>query len=308
MVNQDIVNYLREGIKRGFSVGLLRQKLLEGGFQERDVSDAINSMSAAASPKSVMVNNKPSENKPLIKKEEKPVVTDSEGKKKIKWMKVGAWCGVGLIVFSFIYSLLISFFSESIGTNLLLLVVMGVISLALSFVYYYGFIQLGNRSQDKLLKISAIIMIVTIFLIPVAMYLLSNAITSLSTDGGSGGGLAIAAMGLVGLLLLVSQIMFSIGLIKVGKDVRFSKGAGFLNLIFGILLFVITLIFIFSIGTITNLVIDSVSGGAISEGLAGAGVVLVILALGTLLAFLMKLIAMILEIFTLFEASNRFEK
>ena len=41
MVNIDIVNYLKEGMKRGFSIGLLKQKLLEGGFDEFSVSEAI---------------------------------------------------------------------------------------------------------------------------------------------------------------------------------------------------------------------------------------------------------------------------
>jgi len=42
MVNQEIVKYLQEGIKRGFNISLLRQKLLEGGFNARDVDEAIN--------------------------------------------------------------------------------------------------------------------------------------------------------------------------------------------------------------------------------------------------------------------------
>jgi hypothetical protein len=44
MVNQDIVKYLEEGKKRGFSIQILKQKLLEGGFQEKDIDDAIAAM------------------------------------------------------------------------------------------------------------------------------------------------------------------------------------------------------------------------------------------------------------------------
>lgn len=43
-MNQDIVKYLEEGKKRGFSIQLLKQKLLAGGFQEKDVDDAIAAM------------------------------------------------------------------------------------------------------------------------------------------------------------------------------------------------------------------------------------------------------------------------
>jgi len=41
MVNKDIINYLREGKRRGFSIQLLKKKLLEGGFNERAVNEAI---------------------------------------------------------------------------------------------------------------------------------------------------------------------------------------------------------------------------------------------------------------------------
>jgi hypothetical protein len=44
MVNQDIVKYLEEGKRRGFSIQLLKKKLLEAGFQEKDVDDAIAAM------------------------------------------------------------------------------------------------------------------------------------------------------------------------------------------------------------------------------------------------------------------------
>mgnify|MGYP001558107274 CR=1 FL=1 len=41
MVNQSIVNYLSEGKRRGFAVNLLKQKLLEGGFNHAEVNEAI---------------------------------------------------------------------------------------------------------------------------------------------------------------------------------------------------------------------------------------------------------------------------
>jgi len=41
MVNKDVFNYIKEGKKRGFSVQLLKQKLLEGGFEDKEISEAI---------------------------------------------------------------------------------------------------------------------------------------------------------------------------------------------------------------------------------------------------------------------------
>src|SRR3989344_8979892 len=43
-MNDDIVNYIKEGMRRGFSVGLLKQKLLEAGFNEREVEEAAKSV------------------------------------------------------------------------------------------------------------------------------------------------------------------------------------------------------------------------------------------------------------------------
>lgn len=41
MANPAIVNFLQEGLKRGFSENLLRHKLIEAGWQERDVNESI---------------------------------------------------------------------------------------------------------------------------------------------------------------------------------------------------------------------------------------------------------------------------
>ncbi len=41
MVNQDILNYLLEGRKRGFGLAVLKRKLLEGGFDVADIDEAI---------------------------------------------------------------------------------------------------------------------------------------------------------------------------------------------------------------------------------------------------------------------------
>lgn len=53
MVNKDVVNYLKEGAKRGFSHNLLKKKLLEGGFKEADIDEAIGSLGKNKKPKSI---------------------------------------------------------------------------------------------------------------------------------------------------------------------------------------------------------------------------------------------------------------
>jgi len=51
MVIQDIVNYLKEGMSRGFSIQLLKKKLLEGGFKEKDIDDAVGFVRQNMKPK-----------------------------------------------------------------------------------------------------------------------------------------------------------------------------------------------------------------------------------------------------------------
>lgn len=49
-MNKDIVNYLEEGKRRGFSVQLLKKKLVDGGFAEKDIDEAVASMNAPSEP------------------------------------------------------------------------------------------------------------------------------------------------------------------------------------------------------------------------------------------------------------------
>ena len=41
MVNEDVAYYLREGRKRGFGFVVLKKKLLEGGYGNKDIDEAI---------------------------------------------------------------------------------------------------------------------------------------------------------------------------------------------------------------------------------------------------------------------------
>lgn len=67
MVNQDIVNYLIEGRKRGFGLGMLKQKLIEGGFEEDDIEEAI-----IALPLEKVIPNTV-EKRPDVKKTSSPI-------------------------------------------------------------------------------------------------------------------------------------------------------------------------------------------------------------------------------------------
>ena len=57
MVNPEIVNYLIEGKMRGFDLNLLRQKLVEGGFSENEVDDAISYIQIMKVDKEIQVKS-----------------------------------------------------------------------------------------------------------------------------------------------------------------------------------------------------------------------------------------------------------
>lgn len=44
MANKKIIDYFREGLRRGFSAGLLKKKLLEAKFKEADIDEALKSL------------------------------------------------------------------------------------------------------------------------------------------------------------------------------------------------------------------------------------------------------------------------
>jgi len=69
MVNQNIVKYLKEGVRRGFKIPLLRQKLLEGGFKKKNIDEAVMFVQKTAKPVARKV--------PVVQR--KPVIPSARG-------------------------------------------------------------------------------------------------------------------------------------------------------------------------------------------------------------------------------------
>ncbi len=70
MVNQKVVDYLCEGMRRGFSLNLLKQKLLERGFSESDVNEAVAASVLESQDKREMLvpQQQQSEQRVIVKK------------------------------------------------------------------------------------------------------------------------------------------------------------------------------------------------------------------------------------------------
>ena len=234
-------------------------------------------------------------------------------------MKFAGICGIIAIVLtavSFIASFLFNK-SESFLSAILLVIYFCI--LILGIIFLLGLIRLGKYTS-KLLKVSSIIILITLILSLILFIILFIVLKSLAPIQGMavspissqdvnspsqqlhldyiqdlrGAGLfPLVIIGLIALLFLVTSVLFSIGLIIAGKQVRFAKLAGILILVNIILSFAL---FLFVLTNPLALIAISLSSGA------GAFSLIIIIAFG-ILSFL----AFLLEILALFNASRKFE-
>lgn len=338
MVNKDLVNYLTEGRKRGFSIQLLKSKLLEGGFAESDVNEAIAVVEQKQKPlpsemkkidlfdKSQDKNYMPLEEKPKsflgiqqkpeVKLEEKPMMMKSSGQG--KWMKIGAILGIILLVI-YAAGIVMNFVAKdilnSILQNNLTTLIIGVILVFMGAIYYYAFTKVGKKTDQKLLTLGAWFTIVPIVLYVVlglvaAILVYQQAINFFSgvDDGGSYKiiFLVVSILWIVSLLLhLIGQILMAVGMVKAGKEVKFLRTAGILNIfvflgsigvLIGMIIFIYAILNAFSVGQTGSL--DALGGVLGSASIA---------IWSFMSAFGVKFIARIFEIMSLFNASKRFE-
>lgn len=376
MVNREIVKYLEDGVKRGFSVQLLKRKLLEGGFLEKDVDDAIAAKPAPKqqsgkidlfdkSQDSKYQFNLPVEQKmPIGQAQQKrllpgqqmpPAQTQTSmkepshalpvnarplegiqqkqevslGERKIdesmnqikdegggKWMKVGAILGIVLLVIS-ITGIILSFvagaFLESLMNNDLTMLIIGAILVLMASIYYYAFVRVGKKTDQRILSVGSWatiipIIIYLVLLIGVSVFVYEQAINFYSGADGDGSYkitfLILSILWVIALLLnVVGIILSAIGMIKAGREIKVMKIAGIVNIfvfiaglgfLAGTVMFVYATLNDFSLGV----------GGMGSEEIMGNAVV----AIWSLAAlFGLKQIARIFEIIGLFSASKKFE-
>ncbi|MBU0907175.1 MAG: hypothetical protein KKD18_01390 [Nanoarchaeota archaeon] len=384
MVNQDIVKYLEEGKKRGFSIQLLKKKLLEGGFQERDIDEAISAMAIPADQSAGKINlfdksqdsrytfnhpaeqkmpfgqaqqqrqlpgqqmspqqtqtsmNEPSKIQPINvqpavqpmtgiqQKQEIQLGNTKSGEKKDqvksgqegKWMSVGAILGIVILVLT-LTSVGLSFFAKELfssllGNNLLVLIVMIVIVLMTS-LYYYAFVRVGKKTNERLLSLGAWFVIVPTIvylalLVVAGVFVYQQALDFFSGAGAADGSYKITFLILsilwvvVMLIHVIGMILTAVGMIKAGKEVSILKIAGIL----GIAGFICGLGFL--VGMV--LLIYSILNAFSTAG-AGTNLEPLISTTPTLIAMWsfygvvgLKQIARIFEIIGLFKASKKFE-
>ncbi len=304
MVNEDVFEYLKEGLRRGFSIDLLKQQLLGGGFLERDIDEAIKTLHY----RDLGINYK--------------------GNVGFKWMKLAGIIGVVFLFLSIFYSFSIFISSLDKGLKILLgnsffVIPLLIILMMLSLFYYIGFIRFGRRVNSKLISFCAWSTIIWIF-ISIIFYITSISIiygfgkdfiqqaTPLGKVASSSGnsplnqGLGLilfVVMAALFIFYFVVQTLFSIGLIKAGQKVKFSKLSGVFDLLYTILSIIAVIIFLAII--IFNPLIFIGALFSLAFGQFNNTIITMIVILCAL--YLLKLLALLFASCALFDASKKFE-
>lgn len=346
-MNRDIVRYLEEGRKRGFSVQLLKGKLLEGGFLEKDVDEAIATMNPVKAvpegkidlfdksqddkyPKTGDVGSKqtpPAQKldqfKGMTGIQQKPEVKPDEPKKEIigngnggSWIKIGAILGIVLLLFG-IAGIVLSFvagdFLDSLMSNDLTMMIIGIVLVLMSSIYYYGFVKIGKKTGQKTLSMGSwfIIIPIIIYLVLVigaSFFVYEQAMNFYSGVDSEGAYkvtfLVLAILWVIALLLnVIGMILSAVGMIKSGGEIKILKVAGIVNIfvfiaglgfLAGTVMFIYATLNDFSLGS-TGLGQDEIMGNAV-------------VAIWSLtILFGLRQIARIFETIGLFSASRKFE-
>lgn len=258
MVNQTLVNYLKEYSAK-YPLDSLKQKIISSGYSEKDFDEAVSSLNLSPAPEN----------------------------KKIKWMKIAGISGIipALIIAVFLILSLI-------GTNNLIyqLALLAVLILSY-FLFIFGFVVLGRKTQSKLLIFSSwsqIVMLALIIIGAIASFFMLKTfllgifsgapltdMSSLMAQLSSKIIIFAIVLGIFALFAIINQILFYSGLIIAGRQIKFAKLAG----IFGLILLVSSAVpFLFK-----NLEVLS------------------------LLPSILSLLGFIFQILALFDASKKFE-
>ena len=277
MVNEEIVKYLQEGINRGFSLDILKQKLLEERFSKEEVEDSANYLFY---PHEMHVMNK-----------------------KGKMMKISAIIGIILMVLVIVYS--VFFLVPSLNKMLnkipsFISAVLLVIFFVALIIFYLGFVKLGKYSMNKLLRFTSLFLVVLLIILIILSSILYTIRQSSKTEeprsfgnddipfafanspllssgfGDLDNDLGEASFSFFGnsvdnvttkissyvilfvlLIVVIVSILFSVGLFIVRGKVKFGVIAGVFHIIVSIiaLLFYLLIIYIIFINPLALLTI-----------------------------------------------------
>lgn len=335
MVNQDIVRYLEEGKRRGFSVQLLKQKLIEGGFAEADVDEAIMAIGGGQrQPEKIDLFDKSKDSlykpriedntqtqfkgiqqKPEVKFETRPG-TQMNPAVGGKWIKIGAIIGIFILLLGLaavVLNLAFGGLVEDLLQNGLALSVLSIIVVLMLILYYYALTKVGVKTNQKFLVLGSwftvISLIAYLVLGVIANLFLHEPAMNFLSEGDSEGlykvtFLILSILWVVSLALhVVGMILVAIGMIKA-REIKMLKIAGIINLIVvlcGVGFLIGMIMFIYAVLNVLSVPDPSFNG---LDSLVGDAMPAVIALLAM---FAIKQLARVFEIIGLFNASAKYE-
>ncbi|MFA5173918.1 MAG: hypothetical protein WC438_01930 [Candidatus Pacearchaeota archaeon] len=266
MADRRLVEYFR--LHRGnYPLEALKKKVLSEGYTKQDVQEALEHL-----------DNLSKENVPTMKATIKKINAENLGdpneigKKPVSvnslWMKLGGFAGILTLLFI----ILSSFFIDLSGISNFLPIVLVLAGGVCMLFFYFGFVTLGKKYNQKLLGVISWIFIVFTLLfifgeisLIAAPNLINKFINLIPTtvnfaDLGSVMGLlfqtliifTISFLVLV-LIFMILTILLGVGLLKLSEHVKFAKLTGILliigasTLVIGIGLLILPIAYIFEI-------------------------------------------------------------
>jgi len=239
MVNQTIFDYLKRYYEK-YPVEELRQKILDSGYSEKDFDEAYLAVKAESEKVGGKINY------------------SSSFLNSGKMIKISGISGIALVMSFVISMILILIFQQGSTVLSVFLAVLWVITSLSGMMFFYGFDILGKKYEKKTLRISSWIFIMLfafllfgiIISIIFPSFVKDGILTPLLDSLSSNGDIIASALDAIGILLVslvilfilifVSGMVFSAGLIGLRKEIRFAFPSGLLNilglcsLIFGI--------------------------------------------------------------------------
>jgi hypothetical protein len=300
MVQQEVLDYLKEGKARGFSIEVMKAKLMENGFSSAEIDEAIKQIDSGVGE--------------IFSREKQPeIARPARINAGVPWIKVSSWLGIAALIVLIalgVTALITPATVNSLLDNKAIFLAMFVVGIACMALFYSGFIKISKNANQGKLGIGSWLIIVAWFLLLIVS-ITGNALSSLPLTTI----FPIISMSLLVALLvgIGGQLLFSWGMFSITRELRATKIAG----IFNVILSIVFVIFTISFAWLSFSMINAIS--EISTRTAAFGVNRVFSTLGStsssvgffsvmfITAFVAGLITMVFDIMVLRNGSKRYE-
>jgi len=329
MVNKIVFDYLSQYHDK-YNLEDLKKKILSAGYPQSDIDEVITLLGLESNSNVVSSTSSPVANNTL-NITSTPIQSDYDVSKpvgkKFKWMKFAGILGiiyllVGILLGVFFYLNYLDFTSSAILYSSL--GVFGIMFISL-FFFLYGFVVMGKYGDSGLLRFASksyIILAILGVLIAIGtgiavIFIVGDIVTEFSSASSLAGGnplLLFSSSGSLGeviaksalifisiatligfwmLFFIVASFCFFIGLMQVGREIKFAKVAG----LFGILSLIISFALILLFSGIATFSPDLLVGGDFGLVIT-IGVISILALIGFGYIFL---------VVSLFKGSRKFE-